>query len=167
MKRGAMAQPPTDFGPAAFDASMLLINGPFAAYGEIIRWHFQGDGDTEFEYGTDLPPSQDVLKHLQATGIGLYCISNRCRSRYLTHKHQPTLVAVIVGTSEDHRHFVSAVMLNDAKRQSSKRLTVKAGRDAHSIYGPGWTADRRPVVTVQCPRCRARGTIAAANAATM
>jgi hypothetical protein len=146
---------------------MLDVTGPFRAHGEITRWHFLGNGETELEYGSDLAPYKDVLKNLLPTGIGLFCTSNRCRTRYLMHKHQPTLVAVVIGTSADHRHFVSAVMLNVPKRQSSKRLAVGQGRDGYWIFGPDWDWDARPAVDIQCPRCHAHGTLAAQRSATM
>lgn len=155
----------SDKGPAEFTAEDIDLTGPFRAVGSVTTWHFSGDVDTGVgEYFVEFAAEKRTLTLLvNEGGIGIYCISNRCRSRYLKHpSNRPTLVATIVGIGHANgAHYVGLVALEKPRRNSSKRLSGGSGvgRDLRR-----WSDLANPhgssAADFACPRCRADGRVA-------
>lgn len=147
-------------GPRTFTADDVELTGPFRAVGAVIEWHYSGEVETPVgDYFEEFPAEKWPLTRLVSDGgIGIYCISNRCRSRYLKHpSNLPTLVAAIVGIGHgDGAHYVGLVTLEKPRRNSSKRLHGRSLRRWADLADPGGTASAE----FACPRCRTAGSAA-------
>lgn len=150
-------------GPSEFAVDDLQLDGPFRAKGWLdttaLDWVYSGPVDTDAgEYLVEYHAEERTLHRLVAEGaIGIYCVSNRCRSRYLVHRsNEPTLVAAVVGILVDRGgHYVGLVTLDRPGRTSKSRsLSRRVDRTWQELESPnvhGGTAE------FSCPRCRAKG----------
>lgn len=148
--------------PPEFTADDVELTGPFRAVGAVTNWHFVGEAETPVgDYLAEFPAEKYPLSYLvNEGGIGIYCISNRCRTRYLTHpSNKPTLAAAIFGVGNARNGYrPGLVTFEKPRRTSSKRLSKESNVTA---YGPSlrrWAdLDDPGGAEFACPRCRSSG----------